>query len=89
MEHKLNTIKVANSLAVTTAVVYLVCIIAVWIAPGITTTIGNYLLHGVDVSRLVVTRTFSYSLTSLIIGTIAGWLTGALFAAVYNKLRQF
>ena len=86
MGHKLNAIKVANSLAVTTAVVYLVCIVAVWLAPGITTTIGNYLLHGVDVSRLVGARTFSYSLTSLIIGTIAGWLTGALFATVYNKL---
>ena len=86
MEHKLNAIKVANSLAVTTAVVYLVCIVAVWLAPEITTTIGNYLLHGVDVSRLVEARTFSYSLTSLIIGTIAGWLTGALFATVYNKL---
>ena len=86
MEHKLNAIKVANSLAVTTAVVYLVCIVAVWLAPEITTTIGNYLLHGVDVSRLVEARTFSYSLTSLIIGTIVGWLTGALFATVYNKL---
>jgi len=89
MEHKLNAIKIANSLAVTTAIVYLVCIVSVWIAPGITTTIGNYLLHGVDISRLVVARTFSYSLISLIIGTIAGWLTGALFAIVYNKFRQF
>ena len=89
MEHKLNAIKIANSLAVTTAVVYLVCIIAVWIAPGITTTVGNYLFHGLNVSRLVVARTFSYSLISLIIGTIAGWLTGALFAIVYNKFRQF
>ena len=86
MGHKLNAIKVANSLAVTTAVVYLVCIVAVWLAPEITTTIGNYLLHGVDVSRLVEARTFSYSLISLIIGTIVGWLTGALFATVYNKL---
>ena len=86
MGHKLNAIKVANSLAVTTAIVYLVCIIAVWITPEITTTIGNYLLHGVDVSRLVEARTFSYSLISLIIGTIVGWLTGALFATVYNKL---
>ena len=87
MTHKLNTIKVANSLAVTTAVVYLICIIAVWIAPGITTTIGNYLLHGVDISRLVVARTFSYSVITLITGTITGWLLGALFAITYNKLR--
>ena len=87
MKHKLNTIKVANSLAVTIAIVYLVCIIAVWIAPGITTTIGNYLLHGADVSRLAVARTFSYSLTSLITGTIAGWLVGLLFAVIYNKFK--
>lgn len=87
MTEKLNVLRVANSLAVTTAIVYLVCIIGVWMAPGITTTIGNYLLHGVDVGRLVVARTFIYSLTSLIFGTVFGWLTGALFAAVYNKSR--
>ena len=88
MEYKLNVIKVANSLAVTTAVVYLACIIALWLAPGITTAIGNYLLHGVDISRLVEARTFVYSLTSLIFGTIAIWLVGALFAAVYNKFKN-
>ena len=83
---KLNVLKVANTLAITTAVFYLVCIIAVWIAPEITTTIGSYLLHGVDISRLVIARTFSFSLISLITGTIAVWLTGALFAYVYNKV---
>ncbi len=83
---KLNIVKVANSLAVTTAVFYAICIVAVWIAPGITTAIGSYLLHGVDISRLVVARTFSFSLISLIAGTIAGWLTGALFAYVYNRI---
>lgn len=87
MAEKLNVMKVANSLAITTAVVYLICIIAVWIAPGITTTIGNYLLHGVDISKLVVARSFTYSLTSLITGTIFGWLVGVLFAISYNKLK--
>lgn len=87
MAEKLNVVKVANSLAITTAVVYIICIVAVWVAPEITTTIGNYLLHGVDISRLVAARTFVYSLTSLILGTIAGWLTGALFAFVYNKFK--
>ncbi|MBS3077187.1 hypothetical protein J4233_02855 [Candidatus Pacearchaeota archaeon] len=87
MEHKLSVMRVANSLAVTTALAYLVCIIAVWLAPGITTTIGNYLLHGVNVNRLVEARTFIFSLTSLILGTILSWLAGALFAAVYNKFR--
>ena len=87
MEHKLSVMRVANSLAVTTALAYLVCIIAVWLAPGIATTIGNYLLHGVNVNRLVEARTFIFSLTSLILGTILSWLAGALFAAVYNKFR--
>ncbi len=87
MNNKLNVVRVANSLAVTTAIIYLICIIAVWIAPGFIMTIGNYLLHGVDINRLVVARTFSFSLISLIIGTIAGWLTGALFAVVYNKFK--
>lgn len=87
MTDKLKIVKVANTLAITTAVFYLVCIIAVGIAPGITTTVGSYLLHGVDISRLVVARTFGFSAMSLITGTIVGWLTGALFAYVYNKVN--
>ncbi len=86
MKDKLNTVRVANTLAIVTAIAYLACILAVWIAPGLTTTIGNYLLHGVDISRLVEARSFSYSLISLITGTIAGWLVGAVFAVVYNRL---
>lgn len=84
---KLEIVKVANALAITTAVFYLVCIIAVWVAPGITTTVGSYLLHGVDISRFVVAGTINFSSISLIIGTIAGWITGALFAYVYNKVN--
>lgn len=49
MADKLNVKRVANSVALTTAVVYLICIILVWAAPGFTTALGNYLLHGVDI----------------------------------------
>jgi len=87
MAKDLNVVRVANTVAATTGVIYLVCILAVWISPAFTTAIGNYLLHGIDISKLVVARTFNYSLVTLIMGTIAGWLTGALFALVYNKLK--
>ena len=87
MNNKLKITKVANSLAVTTAIIYLVCILAKWVAPGLTTTLGSYLFHGIDITNLVVARSFSYSLVSLITGTIISWLIGALFAMVYNKVR--
>jgi hypothetical protein len=87
MKDKLNIKKVANSLALTTAIIYLICILAVWIAPSLTLRIGNYLLHGIDISKIVIARSFGFSLITLINGTIAGWLTGALFALIYNKLR--
>jgi len=87
MSNKFNVVKVANSLAVTTTIVYLICILAVWIAPGPTTMLGSYLLHGIDISKLVVARSIGYSLISLISGTIAGWLIGVLFAAIYNKFN--
>ena len=83
---KLNVLKVANTLAITTAVFYLVCIIAVLVTPNLTTAIGSYLLHGIDISKLIVARSISYSAISLIVGTAAGWLTGSLFAWVYNKI---
>ncbi len=87
MEQKIGVMKTANSLAITTAIVYLVCILLVWIAPEFTASVGSYLFHGIDISRLVVARTFSYSLISLITGTIVSWLIGALFAAVYNRFN--
>jgi len=87
MTQKLEVKKVANSLALTTAIIYLICILALWIAPSLTTSIGNYLLHGIDISRIVVARSFGFSLITLISGTIAGWLIGALFALVYNKFK--
>ncbi|MDP3916791.1 MAG: DUF5676 family membrane protein [Nanoarchaeota archaeon] len=87
MTKDLAVLRVANTLAVTTAVIYLVCILAVWIAPVFTMFLGNYLFHGIDISRLVVARNFGYSLITLITGTIAGWLTGALFAIFYNRFK--
>ena len=87
MKHKINIIKVGNSLAVTTAVIYFICIIAVWVAPVFTIAIGNYLLHGVDITKLVTERSFVFSVISLVIGTVMAWLTGALFAIIYNKLE--
>ena len=87
MEDKINVIKVANTLAFTVAIIYLICIIAVWIAPEFTMAIGNYLLHGVDISDSIVERSLGYSLISLILGAIVGWLIGALFAFTYNRLR--
>jgi len=87
MAQTLNVNKVANSLAITTAIIYIVCIVAVGLAPGITTMIGSYMLHGIDISKLIVARSISFSLASLILGTIASWLVGALFATIYNKLN--
>ena len=86
MKQKISVIKVANSLAITTAVFYLACIIAVWIIPEFTAKIGNYLLHGIDITKLAMERSSGYSMLSLLSGTIFGWLAGALFAWVYNKI---
>lgn len=87
MKDKLKVVRVANTLALTVGVAYLVCIIAVLLAPGLTTTIGNYLFHGIDISSLIVERSLGYSVITLITGTIAGWLIGAVFAVIYNKLN--
>ncbi len=44
MKEKLNVVRIANSLAITTGIIYLVCILAVLISPGLTANIGSYLL---------------------------------------------
>lgn len=85
MAQKLDVKRAANTLAIVTAIAYIICIVLLWAAPNFATVLGNYLFHGVDISNLIVFRGIGYSIVSLILGTISGWLLGALFALVYNK----
>ena len=88
MTDKLSTKKVALSLAIVSAILYIACALLLAIAPEFTLNLFSNLFHGIDITQITST---SISLGSTLIGLveiivyalIAGWL----FALVYNKIK--
>ncbi|MEK6936080.1 MAG: DUF5676 family membrane protein [Nanoarchaeota archaeon] len=88
MTDKLSTKKVALSLAIVSAILYIICALFIAIAPDFTIKLFSNLFHGIDITQITST---SISLGSTLIGLveiivyalIAGWL----FALVYNKFK--
>ena len=88
MTDKLNTKRVALSLAIVSAILYIACALLIAIAPDFTMSLFSNVFHGIDITQIADT---SISLGSTLIGLveiivyalIAGWL----FAWVYNKLK--
>ncbi|MDP3026246.1 MAG: DUF5676 family membrane protein [Nanoarchaeota archaeon] len=88
MSDKLNTKRVALSLASVSAILYIACALLIAIAPDFTTGLFSKVFHGIDITQIADT---SISLGSTLIGLveiiiyalIAGWL----FVFIYNKLK--
>ena len=88
MSDKLNPKKVALSLAVVSAILYVACALLIFIAPDFTLSLFSNLFHGIDITQIADT---SISLGSTLLGLveiivyalIAGWV----FAWVYNKFK--
>lgn len=89
MATKLDAKTVANSLALVTAIFYLVCILLLWVSPSTGITYFNYLAHGVDMSTIMKTNlSFALGIGSIIVGAITAWIAGYLFAVIHNKLAK-
>jgi hypothetical protein len=70
---------------VTAAVVFILCALALVVAPGATTAMFGYMLH-LDLSAMQRTLTFGSFLGALIAWTLGTGLTFAFAAAVYNRI---
>ncbi len=81
---------VALAVAITTALVYLVCLIFVAIFPIETiVTFGNYFVHGMDISSIAAKDIkLSDSIIGFVIVTLSAYIVGYIFALVYNWLGQ-
>jgi len=79
----------ANALAVTGAILYVFCRIAVSLFPNLSISIAQSWFHGLEIGK---TAGWSLSMGSFVLGlisiTIAAWLTGFLFAKVYNYFSK-
>ena len=77
------------TLAITSAIIYLVCAIAYWFWPNLVINYGNYLFHGIDITAITSkTITFGNALVGLVIIFVSAYLIGILFAKLYNSLTK-
>ena len=90
--NKLNTKKVALSLAIVSAIFYIACALLIAIAPDFTLNLFSNLFHGIDLSKIA---SASISFGSALIGLveiivyalIAGWLKSCLNSTISNTRR--
>ena len=87
MKHDPNV--TANATAATGAILYIFCRIAVSLFPVLSMSIAQSWFHGLEISQL---SGWSLSMGSFVLGlisiTIAAWLTGYLFAKIYNYFAK-
>lgn len=83
---KLNPWRVGSATALTTAVISVVCAVAVYLFPQGTVDFVNSWTHGLDLTMLRSDR--PWTMVSLAYGlfnvTLSGFLFGVLFACCYN-----
>ena len=87
---RLNQNAIALAVGITTALVYAVCLIFVVIFPLETViAIGNYFVHGIDISSIATKNiTFAKSIIGLIIVSLSSTITGYIFALIYNWIAE-
>jgi hypothetical protein len=82
---KLDTRAFAIAAGITAAVLFLLCAIAVAIAPGPTTAFFGYIVH-MDVSGMRRELTLASFVVGLIAWTLGTALTFGFAATIYNRL---
>ncbi|MEK7177989.1 MAG: DUF5676 family membrane protein [Patescibacteria group bacterium] len=87
MKHNPNV--TANAVAVTTAIIYIVCRVGVSLFPDLSMTIAQSWFHGIQLTQI---SELNFSLGSFILGlvtlTVGTWLVGYLFANLYNYFAK-
>jgi len=66
------------------AVLFIVCAVAVWLAPEATTAIFGTLIHA-DLTSITRTLTLGSFVTGLVCWTVGTGVTFALLAILYNR----
>ena len=86
MSDKLNPKVVSLSLVSISVVVSLVCAFLIAIIPGATLKFFGSIFHGIDMTKIATPITLSGVLVGLIAIVIVAFVTGWLFAIIYNYL---
>ena len=85
---KTQSYAIPNALAVTTAIVYVVCRLLVGLFPDISFAIAESWFHGIELSKL---GNWNLTMSSFILGIISSaitaWIVGYNFIKVYGLLK--
>ena len=81
----LNTRAFAFAAGLTAAALFVLCAVAVALAPGSTTAFAGFLIHA-DLSGIARTLTFASFLGGLCIWTVGTGIVFALVAWIYNRM---
>ncbi|MBI2086119.1 hypothetical protein HYT74_02140 [Candidatus Daviesbacteria bacterium] len=86
---KTQSYAIPNALAVTTALIFVVCRILVGIFPDLSFAVAQSWFHGIEVSKQ---GTWDLSMPTFILGlisvTISAWIIGYIFVKIYSLLRR-
>ncbi len=87
---KLNQKAIGSALAIVTALVSVVCVVFIKILPAQTMNFFGWLIHMNRLADLVGPRevTLGGSIAGIVTFSVAAYLLGWLFAALYNKFNQ-
>lgn len=74
---KLNTMKLANTFALSMAILWILCSAFIWLLPDFSWTITSWWMHGMDLSAMGNWHlTFDNLLFGGIAAVISAWITG-------------
>ena len=88
MTNKLNVKGIAIALSVLTAIMYTVCFIIVIAAGDSALKFFQLFFHGISLESLKTTPDIINGVFGFIISVISAYISGAIFAVVYNKFAK-
>lgn len=85
---KLNEKAFANASAVLTGIVYVACYLLVALFPNLFKFVGQSWFHGIDLSLIWTGNPTGDILLGFVTAVVGTWLTGWVFAWVYNQFNK-
>lgn len=77
------------ALALTFAIISIICLAFVLIAPVFAVSLFGSFMHGVDLTKIAVTPVIGgRTLLGFVVAVIGGYVIGVVFAVIYNKFAR-
>lgn len=86
---KLDKIVLANTFALVSAILWVVCSAVVWVLPQLSLLVTRWLVHGLNISVL---GSWNLNLSNFLLGGItliaSMWVTGWVFGWAWEKMSK-